>query len=171
MANFRIWHASQDPYHCAFRMVRLLLASTSQISIERLRVLDVLLLYPALLHRVRLTEELKKQLRNISIERPEQSFIRLPSLASVWQDLQIYQSVALKHLVGRGLLQREALLDKVASLDERYVPDEILNAARSENRQQMGLLALLTEGLSALPDAGADGLMRRAHLPARGPVL
>jgi hypothetical protein len=52
MTQLRIWHASRDPYHCAFRMLRILAAGASPMSIDRLRVLDMFLLYPPLLHRV-----------------------------------------------------------------------------------------------------------------------
>jgi hypothetical protein len=51
MTSFRVWHPSRDAYHCAFRFMRLLVANEAPLEVERLRILDIFLLYPALLHR------------------------------------------------------------------------------------------------------------------------
>ena len=141
------------------------------LSIERLRILDMFLLYPALLHRVRLSGDIKRQVREIEIAKPERTFVRLPSLPSVWQDLRIYQSTALKHLAGRGMLKREALLDRHASLDEAQVPQEVMKRALEANSEQIDLMIVLIGSFSGFADGGVDGLAQRTHLPARGPVL
>ena len=171
MNKFRVWHSSRDPYHCVFRMIRLMTAKAAPLTIERLRILDMLLLYPAILYRVSLPDSLKRQLRELPVAKPENSFLRLPSAATVWQELQIYQSAALNHLAGRGLLDRVALANQQARLNDEAVPDELLAAAHSANQEQRSLLTFLRDGLSELPDTGTEGLIRRAHLPARGPVL
>jgi hypothetical protein len=152
-------------------MVRLLDATGDGMQIERLRILDMFLLYPSLLHRMSLPNELKRQVREIEAARPERSFVRLPSIASVWQDLRIYQSAALQHLAGRGLLRRELLLSRGAMLLGSAVPPEVLRSARHANEAQHDLVAFLVEGLFSLPDGGKGGLIQRARLPARGPVL
>lgn len=171
MTDFRVWHASRDPYHCAYRMVRVLVAQAAPIALERLRVLDMLLLYPPLLQRLRLATDLKRTVRDLAPAQSERTFVRLPSVISIWQDLQVYQSAALKHLAGRGLLRREALMERYANLDEEQVPEEILRDAVAANQEQKPLLSFLIDGLAQFPDRGKDGLMDRAHLPARGAHL
>lgn len=152
-------------------MVRLLVAQDDAMPIERLRILDMLLLYPSLLHRMRLTAEMKKIVRGIEAAKPVNLFVRLPSLPSIWQDLGIYQAAALKHLAGRGLLEREALLDRHALLDKAQVPEEVMESVVAANAKQPDLLKLLVGDLATFDINGAEGLARRAHLPARGPVL
>src|SRR3546814_9854859 len=46
MSEFRVWFASRDPYHCVFRMVRLLCAKGEAMPLEQLRVLDMFLMFP-----------------------------------------------------------------------------------------------------------------------------
>ena len=171
MGEFRVWYASRDPYHCIFRMIRLLAAKGEPIPLEQLRVLDMFLMFPVLLHRLSLTADIKERFRQLPIERPEKFFVRLPGTASVWQDMQIYQSAALKQLTGLGFLKRDALRDRYASLETSMVPDEIMTQALVQNQTGNSLMRFLTDDVASLPLAGRDGLFKRAGLPSRGPVL
>lgn len=170
MADYRVWYASRDPYHCIFRMIRLLAAKGGPVQVERLRVLDMLLMFPALLHRLSLTDALRKRLRELDVEQPAKSFVRLPGTASVWQDLQIYQSAALKRLAGLGVLKRDDLKDHNASLDQSQTPADLLRHAINQNAAAEPLMRFLVEDLSVLPMSGGKGLVRSAGLPSRGPV-
>lgn len=170
MADYRVWYASRDPYHCVFRMIRLLDAKGGPIPLEQLRILDMFLMFPSLLHRLTLTNALRERLRSLKIESPTKTFVRLPGTASIWQDLQIYQLTALKRLAGLGVLKREDLRDRNASLDRSQAPAELLQHATLQNEAAEPLMRFLVEGLGALPMAGSEGLVRRAGLPSRGPV-
>lgn len=169
--KFRVWHASRDPYHCVYRMVRLLTAKTEPLAIEKLRLLDMFLLFPALLHRLWLPAAVKSRFRELKIEHPSKQFVRLPGTASVWQDLQIYQSTALKQMFGKGMLEEEAMHHRRASLVREHVPAELLERAVNQNRTEQALIELLVKDMADLPATGSSGLIRRAGLPARGPVL
>lgn len=170
MSSYRVWYAARDPYHCIFRMIRLLEAKGGPIPLEQLRILDMFLMFPSLLHRLTLTADLREKLRGLQIDAPSKSFVRLPGTASVWQDLQIYQLTAIKRLAGLGLLKREELLDRNASLDRSQAPEKLIEHAISQNRNAEPLLRFLVEDLCSLPMAGSQGLVRRAGLPSRGPV-
>lgn len=170
MSSYRVWYAGRDPYHCIFRMMRLLLAKDGAIPLEQLRILDMYLMYPPLLHRLTLTSSLREKLRDLRIEAPAKSFVKLPGTASVWQDLQLYQLTALKRLAGLGILRREDLLERKAKLDHAQAPVNLVEHAASQNDQEKPLLHFLVDDLGALPLSGSDGLVRRAGLPSRGPV-
>lgn len=171
MAEFRVWHASRDPYHCVYRMIRLMTARAAPLAVEKLRLLDLFLLFPALLYRLSMPADVKQCFRQLHIDPPAKTFIRLPSTAAIWQDLQIYQSTALKQLAARGMLKREALEQRVASLEPTHVPAEVLDRAIEQNDREAGLVEFLVNDIAALPTTGKSGLIRRAGLPARGPVL
>lgn len=171
MTELRIWHSSRDPYHCAFRMIRLLKAQSEGLSLERLRILDMFLLYPSLLHRLSLPTDIKAKFRELKIEHPKKIFMRLPSNASVWQDLQVYQSASLKQLVGRGLLHQSEFQKRVARLVELSLPEGLANRVNVENVRDQQLMTLLVDDIGSLSMTGPSGLIRRAGIPARGPVL
>lgn len=171
MADFRVWYASRDPYHCIFRLIRILVSNGKPMPIEQLRVLDMFLIFPVLLHRLSLPEDIKERFRKLKIETPAKFFVRLPSNASIWQDLQIYQSTAMKQLTGLGLLNRDSLRDHLASLDASLVPDEVMERVSIQNQAAAALMRLLTNDIASLPMSGNSNLFKRAGLPARGPVL
>lgn len=171
MANYRVWFASRDPYHCIFRLIRLLEAKGAPVPIEQLRILDMFLMFPSLMHRLSLTSELRKRLRSLQIELPTKTFVHLPGTASVWQDLQIYQLTALKRLAGLGILNREDLHDRKANLDRSQAPAELLKHVISENEASQPFMRFLVDDLGAFPMSGSQGLIRRAGLPSRGPMI
>ena len=171
MGDFRIWYASRDPYHCIFRMIRLMTAKGEPLSLEHLRILDMLLMFPVLLHRLSLPADIKERFRQLKVITPANFFVRLPGTASVWQDLQLYQSTALKQLTGLGLLKRDALRDRYASLDTAMVPEEIMTLVVAQNEVVKPLMQFLVDDVAALPMTGKSGLVKRAGLPSRGPVL
>lgn len=151
-------------------MIRLLAAKEGSVPLEQLRILDMFLMFPSLLHRLTLTIALRERLRSLRIEQPTKTFVRLPGTASVWQDLQIYQLTALKRLAGLGVLKREDLRDRNASLDRSQAPAELLRHAISQNEAAEPLMRFLVDDLGTLPMSGSQGLVRRAGLPSRGPV-
>jgi hypothetical protein len=170
MTDYRVWYASRDPYHCIFRIIRLLEAKGGPIPLEQLRILDMFLMFPPLMHRLTLTAALRERLRSLNIEPPTKTFVRLPGTASVWQDLQIYQLTALKRLAGLGMLKREDLRENSASLDSSQAPAKLLQHAILQNEAAEPLMRFLVDELGTLPMSGSQGLVRRAGLPSRGPV-
>jgi hypothetical protein len=151
-------------------MIRLLHEKDGSMPIEQLRILDMYLMYPPLLHRLKLTSDLREKLRGLQIELPAKSFVKLPGTASVWQDLQIYQLTALKRLAGLGILRRQDLLERNAKLDDAVAPANLLQRATLQNEPYKPLLRFLVDELGSLPVSGSDGLVRRAGLPSRGPI-
>jgi ABC-three component (ABC-3C) system Middle Component 5 len=171
MTDYRIWHSSRDPYHCAFRIISLLKEDGGAIRVEKLRILDMFFLYPPLLYRLSLPNEQKSNFRKLKITHPNKYFIRLPGTAAIWQDLQVFQSTALKQLTGRGLLRRDSLRDHRAHLMLENVPQSILQAVESQRMEEKYLLSFLIKDVGNLPVTGPKGLVRRAGIPARGPIL
>lgn len=171
MSDFRVWYASRDPYHCIFRMIRLMSAKGEPIPLEQLRIFDMFLMFPVLLHRLSLPADIKGRFRELKVPTPANFFVRLPGTASVWQDLQIYQSTALKRLTGLGLLKRDALRDRYASLETDMVPEKIIEQAIAQNESGGPLMRFLIDDVGSLPMAGRNGLIKRAALPSRGPVV
>ena len=137
--------------------------------LEQLRILDMFLM-PPLLHRLSLPANIKERFRALGIPTPANSFVRLPRTASVWQELQLHETTALKRLTGLGLLKREALRDRYASLEKTMVPAEIMKQAVEQNTADKVLIAFLVEDVASLPLTGRDSLTKRAGLPLQGPI-
>ncbi|WP_037488824.1 ABC-three component system middle component 5 [Sphingomonas phyllosphaerae] len=170
MSELRIWHAARDPYHCAFRMIRLLTWKGDAMPLDHLRVLDMLLMYPSLAWRMKLPSAVRDHLRALRLPAVKDLFVSLPGTASIWQDLHLYQSTALKQLAGRSLLKRDALRDRYAALDQRHMPVALSDRVDAENSAQAAFMTFLIEDIASLPATGSDNIFKRAGVPARGPV-
>jgi hypothetical protein len=167
MANLRVWHASRDPYHCAFRLLRLLAAKKNEIELERLRILDMFLLYPSLLHRSSMPLAVKDRFRNLDIEKPESIFMHLPSPASVFQELCLYQNSAVAQLTAKGLISPEDLNERNVKLLHSEVPLELRERTETKNREDGGLTAFLVGPFSTIPLRGPESVYRKVGLPTR----
>ena len=170
MSDLRVWYAGRDSYHCAFRMIRLLTRNGDGLPIDQLRVLDMLLMYPTLALRMNLPAEVRKNLLALRLPSPKSLFISLPGTASIWQDLQLYQSTALKQLAGRNLLKRDALRDRYATLDINHLHPSLRERAHNENTAQAAMMTFLIDDIATLPATGPGNIFKRAGVPARGPI-
>lgn len=162
MTKIRIWHASRDPYHCAFRLIRLLLGCKDQsLAFDRLRLIDMFLLYPVLLHSVSMTRAVKNRFQTLDIPKESEVFIRLPGPAVLAQDLSLYQTAAASQLAAREILNTERLRAGTAALNIHAVPGDIRARVEVKEKEEPGLCGFLTSDLMSIPLTGRDGLYRR----------
>jgi len=169
----RIWHPARDAYHCAFRLLRLLtVVEANCLELQRLRALDLLLLFPPFLHRMSMTQELRRSFKELKVPKAEEIFVRLPSAAVVFDDLQFYQTAAISHLVARGILQRKKLSSSsIAQLDAKAMPADLQVKIDARNLQEAALIEFLVTQLAPLSLSGAEGLLRRLGLsPKQVPI-
>lgn len=167
-AKIRIWHAARDAYHCAFRFMRLLsVVADHTVEFERLRIFDLYLLFPPLLHNMSMPLPMKSEFRELQIPKMDQIFARLPSAASALQELQIYQTSAANYLAAKEILQRDPLRKGIASLSDRNIPAELAQRLEQRNSDETSLLNFLVTRIGQFPLSGTDNIYRRAALPSR----
>jgi hypothetical protein len=143
------------------------LAGGDQLEVERARILDMYLLYPALLHKTSMPQTVRATFSALGIRKPNQIFISLPSTASIFQDLRLYQNAAFTHLRARRLIATESLRQGLLQLEADSVPASLIQGAQQRNDEDGGLTAFLTGTFSTIPLRGSDNIYKRAHLPSR----
>jgi hypothetical protein len=167
MPELRVWHPSRDAYHCVFRLVRIGLAAAGSLELERVRVLDMYLLYPPLLHRSSMPREVRRVFSELLIPRPAQTFVRLPSAAAIFQDLRLYQNSAITHLAARGLTAPAELQKGVLTIGRDSLPEELADRAEAKNSETAKLIEFLIGPYSSIPLRGPNNLYARSGLPTR----
>lgn len=167
MNKLRIWHASRDAYHCAFRMLQLLTTKAGAMELERLRILDMYLLYPPLVHRLKMPQDARDALNNLDVPKASDVFIQLPSAASVAQDLRIYQNTAIGLLVAKGHISRDRLREGVVERTTRAPADDLMTRVAERNHANLPLIHFLITEVASLPLTGSDSVYRRSALPSR----
>lgn len=168
----RIWHPMRDPHHCCFRMIALRSATSKSMSISRASLLDVFLLFPEYLHEIQYTGfgELRSRLRRIDIPKPDDTFVRLPDIRTVFRELQVFQKAAFHQLVAKNILSSNAFEEGKLDLSNQDIPTELVsevNAYLSENQKQM---SFIVDDLSPIPLDGPTGLFRRTKLELGGRI-
>lgn len=167
MSDIRIWHSSRDAYHCIYRFVRLLVAANRSVELERLRILDVFLLFPPLLHRISMPQNVKAAFRELEVKKPELMFLRLPSPAAVYQELRIYQNSAIALISAQGLIDAKVYRTGLVEPKADSIPSALRAQAIERNGIDENLLAFLLGPLSSVPLRGQDNIYRRVGLPSR----
>ncbi len=165
MSDIRFWHPAHDAYHSAFRMLQILLAHNKVISVEKLYLLDFFVAYPFLLHTVHVPKDMKATMRALHLPKPESYFINLPNNPILYRDMHAIQLEAVNRLVGRGLLAKDRMLKRDASLIRTKVPQELLARVRQRNAQEREFLEFLVKIYGGRPMdelKKSTGLTRRA---------
>jgi len=165
--KLRFWHPSQDAYHCAFRILMLLRHSGKEISEDMIRLLDLWLLYPQLLHRLSKPARLKEDFDSLKVEKPQHSFLKLPSTYVLFRDVRVYQTIALRELEARSILRYEHRQGAMVKLVDGSVPTGLMERVDAGCQNNHRLLKFLVEDLASLGALGSDGLYHRARLPRR----
>ena len=111
--------------------------------------------------------EIKNEFRELGIRRPDEVFISLPSPATVFQGLRIYQNSAVAQLAARGIIEPVILKNGVASVIKESIPSDLREQVEKKNSGDNGLTAFLTGPFSMIPLRGAESIYRRAGLPSR----
>lgn len=167
-SNLRLWHPSFDAYHCSFRFLRLLVFKKDHtLIIEKLCILDFYVLYPFLLHRASMPNEVRRAFRSLQVPKPSDQFVQLPSEKSLYRELTILQKAAATNLVAKGLISREPYLSGIAALVPDSIPAKLLAEIRKANSEESLFMDFLVNQFGALDLIGLRGLRSLTGLVRR----
>jgi hypothetical protein len=164
----RIWHPMFDPYHCGFRMLRLLFAKSPQ-EVEVLFILDFYLLFPFLLHAASMPETVRARFRALKVERQQDQFVQVPSPQSLYRDLSVIQRTSLAGLVARKLVDPSEFQRGLVYLDLRSVPVHLNSRIARANRADAPLIDFLVNAIATIGLHGPRGLRSLTGLIRRTP--
>jgi len=168
LTKIRIWHAARDAYHCAFRMLRIASAwQSAPLEMERLRILDMFLLAPTLLHKISMPRQVRAQFEFLGVPEEREVFESLPSVAAMFQELRIYQNAAANHLLARDIFKSALISDGIVELNNKSLPKSLIAEIAERNKADQSIIDFLTSQLSTVPLSGDDNIYKRAGLPAR----
>jgi hypothetical protein len=135
--------------------------------IERLCLLDFYVLYPFLLHRASMPDEVRRNFRALKISRPADEFIQLPSEKSLYRELSIFQKAAATNLVAKGLLSHDCYLSGIARGMVEAIPKHLLADLGRVNLENAEFMEFLVNQFGALNLVGPRGLRSLTGLVRR----
>lgn len=103
--NFRLWYPQLDVYDAIRRMSVLTCRWVNDaLSEERLMIVDFYLANPPLLYLTHMPNDIRQRFNELSVTRPEKSFLSYPATKVLFHRMEPIQNQALQTLVGKGLL-------------------------------------------------------------------
>lgn len=158
-----VYHPALDPYHCAARLVKLLQYPVErEMEIERVRIIDFYLVFPAWTKYIRVPKELASLKNKVaSRDNPYYYSGRQPD---VFRQMQPLQAQALSLLAARDLISAQALGEGRWRRGDKQLPRDLRLLAQPANDDERVRFTFLIDTLLAFPVAGPNGLKHRTGL-------
>jgi len=158
-----IYDQTLDPYHCSIRALGIsFLLGYKSHELETIRILDIVLTFPAMLSEIRLTRE-TLHLRKLSIATPN-PFRVPPKGSSSIEAIRSIQAVAIATLASAGLISAPELARGKFSRSAMALPNELKTAIEAWLDRDGKDKKEIVTALGAIPLFGEDGLKHRTKL-------
>lgn len=165
------YDTAYDPYHTAFRMLRLCVYSTKTVfQIPKLRILDFYLNFPHLLKQFlgdtgyKLPKGGKSTLKKMDFTKFPEPYSELPSDKTIFYQMEVIQAAAIQTMCLRGFIDVEAFRKGNVQIIPQRIPSDLLTAVQNRNSQQDELLDFLVNFMGEIELDGAKGLKAHTHL-------
>ena len=155
------YHPAFDPYSSLLRIIRVFMATSSQMDSIKARIGEFFILFPERLIEARLSPQLRARAKRITVG-PRYPYDRLPSSRILFDRMQPSFEAALQTMQVRGFVTSAP--DGTMSLNQEVLPVEITSLALEQNGNEAYLADTLGDVLSAYPTGGPDGLKARSKL-------
>ena len=156
-----IYHPAYDTYHCLFRMIALI-EHVNEIEVDKARILDFYLLFPALVSEIRMPHNyssMKKEAKKYS------NIYRDPiNVRSTFRDMYEIQMAAIRCLAATGLVEMDCLEKNIIKRTDKSVPDGLLLSINNFINTNKIINTFIIDTLSKFHLVGKDGLKDRTKL-------
>jgi hypothetical protein len=158
-----LYHPVHDPYHAAYRALRLLVASeTGSLQTLVLRILDYYLLFPAEVEHIQMPMQLRSW--KLAFRSRRNKYFSTVSKHSVFRQLAGPQEVGTRLLASRGLITVSSSENRHMALHREAMPLSLLASIIVANEQDADLILFLTDNLAKIEVSGPMGLKKRTGL-------
>jgi hypothetical protein len=155
-----------DPYHAAFRFMRLHLACdiSDRLPFDFLRILDFYLLFPFRLQSMKFFSD-DMGWRRVSRSYEDQApYGMMPDDNSVFERMEPFQRVAATSLVYSGHLDSGAWDANEIQFTKDDLPESVMARCAELNARMADIVGILCQLKSRYPLSGRDGLKDRTGL-------
>ena len=153
------YHPALDPYHTAFRNLRVFMLARRPIEYDRLRLLDLYLLFPEFAADITLPTSARAW-RNRLPNRANEYWSTCDKIL-LFQQMRPIQKCALSLLEATGLVVQDPVSRMWSILSDKHA---IVTSAAERNHEEEEIVGFLSEVLLRLELTGPHGLKARTGL-------
>ncbi len=158
-----LYHPAKDINHCIYRIVSLLINVDSDLSIDKLRLLDFYYSFPHLLKKIKPWPVDIKASKKIISKIPE-SYEKISNTSRLFFEVSSIQKVALATLHSKGVLEDEEYRNGRLILNVDELPKELLQAIDVDDFLKSEVFKVLSTDLMNTQWEGKKGLKSRTGL-------
>lgn len=156
-----IYHPAFDAYHCIFRMLAVT-ECVNQLEVDKARLLDFYLLFPAAVASVRLPTTLREARK---LAKSATNVYHDPlNPATTFREMRHIQEAALKCIAASGLIDIKRFEAGFVSRTDAKIPDELKRKVDEFLTGRQPIADFVLNGLAEIPLRGHDGLKHRTEL-------
>lgn len=156
-----IYHPAFDAYHCVFRMLAVT-ECVNQLEIDKARLLDFYLLFPAAVASIRLPAALREARK---LAKSTANVYHDPlNPATTFREMRDIQEAALKCIAASGLIDIKRFEAGYVSRTTVKIPDELKRKVDEFLTERQPIAGFVLNGLAGIPLRGNDGLKHRTEL-------
>lgn len=160
------YQAAYDPYHTAFRMLRIEEAAPRQfiLKIDHLRIVDFYLAFPHFIKNIRFSPRERGYIKKHSLGAFLPPYGDIPPASVLFRNMQPIQEAAIHTLVLQGFFAIEDFKDGYIRKTEKDVPGDLKKVVAKRNNEQKNLMEFFQNYLLDIKFEGMGGLKDRTGL-------
>ena len=153
------YHPALDPYHTAFRHLRVFVLARTPIECDRLRLLDLYLLFPEFAGDIRLPKSALAWRNKLRVKANQ--YWSTCDRIMLFRQMTPIQKSALALLEATGLVAQHPVSQQWSVVGDQH---PIVASAVERNQEDDGIVGFLAEVLLPLQLTGPQGLKARTGL-------
>lgn len=158
-----VYHPAFDIHHCVFRIALILdRLPRKRYEVDRIRIQDFYLLFPAEVSEVRLPRALQREKRQLAAL--ANRYDRVLDDYQLFTRMEPYHAEALGCLASRELIDAAALAEGTVQRTQIEIPKRLKEAFDAADGRMPEAIEFLTGPFVTLPLYGRDGLRGRTKL-------
>jgi len=158
-----IYHPAFDPYHCAFRGMRILgILEGLDIEVDSFRIGDFYILFPGLIVQMKLPRDLLKWRSHFSEAKNPYHFSGDQKI--VFERMRVFQLMGLRALAHNGIIDETKLQKGAIVRGSRTCPEALSEVVKKSNEREPDVINFLRDLFTKIPFRGVDGLKARSGL-------
>lgn len=156
-----IYHPAYDAYHCAFRAL-LIIETLGSVEIDKFRILDFYLVFPAELKIVRLPREHAQEKKRAATFAND--YHGPVNNALTFRDIEPIQRAAMSALAASNLIDEKQFELGYAKRTGKLIPIELIELINISKNRNDTMSKYILDEFSKIPLRGIDGLKDRTKL-------
>ena len=157
-----IYSQAYDLYHTMFRILQITEKTKEVLEVDKLRILDFYLAFPAELLEIRSFSGFKKYEKYLKAE--TNSYERVIDRKRLFFKMEHIQISAIKALISYGLLNPVEFKNGKIKRTENLIPGNLNSRINNANDESQNLITLITGPLASMNLYGHLGLKVRTNL-------